>query len=238
MTIKEETLIIGNGEIGKALQEVLSKVYSPVYIKDVEDFVTEGVAWLHICYPYSKDFVKNTQEYIKQYKPLFTIIHSTIPIGTIRKINPMLDSIWHSPIRGIHPHIAQGITTFAKYLGGDFNKKVMEYFTETGIHMIYAGKPENTELGKILDTTYYGWNIIFCKEVAKICEKYETDFSMVYHSFNTTYNKGYAELGMPNVVRPILFADSGKIGGHCVINNCKLLKEKITKIILKLNKKY
>lgn len=233
--MKTATLVIGNGEVGKALIAVLSKAHAPVFSKDLHDLKLEDVAWLHICYPYSREFIKTTQNYIKQYKPLYTIIHSTVPIGTTRKVGK---NVWHSPIRGVHPNIVQGIMTFKKYLGGEFNSEVMDYFKKAGIEVIYASKPENTELAKILDTTYYGWNICFCKEVEKMCKKYDTDFSMVYHAFNTTYNEGYAKLGMPNVVRPILFPNPGKIGGHCVIPNCKLLKEKVTKTILKLNKKY
>lgn len=233
---KEETLIIGNGEVGKALYDVLSKTYSPVYQRDVlEIFLPTEIKFLHICYPYTRDFIKNTQKYIKQYKPLFTIIHSTVPVGTTRKVGA---SVWHSPIRGLHPDLAKGIMTFDKYIGGDHSDAVLSYFKNAGIPTIWCRNPETTEIGKILDTTYYGWNIVFCKEAEKICKKYGADLSIAYYAMNESYNEGYKKLGMPHVVRPVLFSKPGKIGGHCVINNCKLLKEKLTKIILKFNKKY
>lgn len=233
----EETLIIGNGEVGTALFDILSKTYHPVYKRDVKNIpIADKVLWLHICYPYSKDFIKITQGYIAQYNPLYTIIHSTVPVGTTRKIKD--SNIWHSPIRGVHPNIAQGILTFEKYFGGEYNERVLNYFKNAGVKAIHASSPENTELAKILDTTYYGWNIVFCKEALRLCEKYGADFSMVYQAMNNSYNEGYQKLGMPNVVRPVLFPRLGKIGGHCVINNCGLLKSAITKIILKLNKKY
>jgi UDP-N-acetyl-D-mannosaminuronate dehydrogenase len=237
--MKTETLIIGNGEVGSALQAVLSKGHAPIFMKDLHDLKLQDIGWMHICFPYNKDFIRATKDYITKYKPLYTIIHSTVPVGTTSRLRRDLGvNIWHSPIRGVHPNIAQGILTFPKYIGGEYNSEVAEYFKACGIHVIYASCSENTELAKLLDTTYYGWNIVFCKEVEKMCKKYGADFSMVYHSFNTTYNEGYAKLGMPNVVRPILFPNPGKIGGHCVIPNCKLLKEKVAKIILKFNKKY
>jgi hypothetical protein len=39
--------------------------------------------------------------------------------------------------------------------------------------------------------------------------------------FNKTYNAGYVL--KPNVIRPVLYAPSGKIGGHCVVPNAKIL---------------
>lgn len=231
----EETLIIGNGEVGTALYEILHAVYSPVYIKDKEEFFIDKVRWLHICYPYSKNFIKDTKQYISKYQPTYTIVHSTVPVGTTKKLGW---NVWHSPIRGVHPNLAIGIKTFDKYIGGEYHGEVLAYFKNAGIRTIWSAKSETTELGKLLDTTYYGWNIAFCKEAEKICKKYGADFSIAYLSMNSSYNEGYTKLNKLNVIRPVLFPDAGKIGGHCVINNCRLLKEKVSKIILKLNKKY
>lgn len=233
--MKNKTLIIGKGEVGNALFKVLSKTYHNIYIKDVEDLKINDVDLLHICYPYSKKFIKITENYIKQYNPKYTIIHSTVKVGTTRKLGK---NVWHSPIRGIHPNIDSGILTFPKYLGGKYNKKLIKYFKNAKIEVQHTLNPETTELGKLLDTTYYGWNIIFCKETKRICKKYNADFDIVYTKMNDSYNRGYKILGKPNVSRPILIPIDGKIGGHCVINNCYLLKDKITKTILDFNKKY
>lgn len=233
--MKNGTLIIGNGEVGRALLEVLSKAHSPVYIKDVEELEMNDVMWLHICYPYSKNFVKITKAYIERYRPLYTIIHSSVPVGTTSAVGY---NAYHSPIRGIHPNIADGILTFDKYIGGEYNSEVGDYFKRAGIKVVYVPKPETTELGKLLDTTYYGWNIVFQKEAEKICKKYGADFNVAYTAWNKSYNDGFIRLNKSNVVRPVLVPMWGKIGGHCVINNCKLLKEKVCKIILKFNKKY
>jgi len=234
--MKEKTLIIGKGEVGSSLYEVLTKVYFPVYIKDIEPLeIPEKIKWMHICFPYSKNFMRLAKAYIKKYKPTYTIIHSTVPVGTTKKLGR---NVWHSPIRGVHPNIALGIQTFDKYIGGRYCNEVIKYLQNAKIPVVYTTKSENTELGKLLDTTYYGWNIAFCKEAERICKKYKADFSVVYSAMNRSYNDGYRRLGKINVIRPVLSPVNGKIGGHCVIPNCKLLNESVCNILLNLNKKW
>ena len=92
-------------------------------------------------------------------------------------------------------------------------------------------------MSKILSTTYYNWNIQFCRLVKEICEEYDLDFDSVYNHFNKTYNEGYTELDMKNVVRPILYPPKGKVGGHCQLPNIELLPEgELKKIMKELNK--
>lgn len=229
------SLIIGKGEVGKSLYKTLRKTYTNIKIKDVEYLKMKNVDFLHICYPYSKKFIKITKNYLKVYKPKYTIIHATVPFGTTKNLGK---NIWHSPIRGVHPNLAKGIKTFIKYIGGRKNKHITNYFTNAGIKIQYTPYAKNTEAGKILSTTYYGWNIVFCKEIYKICKKYDLDFDFIYSTMNQSYNKGYLELNMPNVIRPVLKFRKGKIGGHCVVQNCDLLKSIIGDIIKKLNKSY
>ena len=76
------------------------------------------------------------------------------------------------------------------------------------------------------------------KEIEKWCDKNNVDFEAVYTEANKTYNKGYKKLGRIEVVRPHLKYMPGKIGGHCVLPNCKILDSHIAKIILQKNKLY
>src|SRR5207248_2966594 len=62
-------------------------------------------------------------------------------------------------------------------------------------------------------------------EMKKLCENTNINFDEAVTDFNTTYNQGYVKLGKKNVVRPVLSAPKGAIGGHCVIPNAKLLKK-------------
>lgn len=234
MSKKTKHLIIGRGEIGNALFNILKKKFD-VSIRDKDDNMVGKFDVLHIAYPPIKNFIGVTKKYIKEYKPSLVIIHSTIAVGTTKKIGTIAV---HSPVRGIHPHLERGMRTFIKYFGGPKAKIAEKYFKEVGISTESFLKAETTELLKILDTTYYGWNIIYAKETKRICDEYRVDFDAVYTRANKEYNKGYKKLGMPYVVRPVLKFMPGKIGGHCVIPNTKLLKDWLTNTLKKRNSAY
>ena len=113
--------ILGYGEVGQAIAKFYPK--SRLRIKDLKrNDDLKGVEVLHICLPWSKDFIKISKKIINETNPKLTIIHSTIAVGTTKKIGGM---IVHSPIRGIHPELYKGVKTFAKYIGAD-NKKAGE----------------------------------------------------------------------------------------------------------------
>jgi len=240
---EQKSIIIGAGEVGRSLYKVLEATYKKaIVLRDKEpdkeihcienDFHNSSVSFLHICYPYSDLFIDYTKNYIQQYKPsIATIIHSTVPVGTTRKCG---EYCVHSPIHGKHPNLADGIKTFVKYVGGENNVTVYStryYLEMAGIPTKMVSSPEASELSKILCTTYYGWNIVFCKEVAAICKELGVSFKEVYTNWNKEYNKGYTELGMSQFVRPVLEPIEGKIKGHCVVNNTKLLDSAITNLI-------
>jgi len=234
MRKSEKHLIIGKGEVGQALYNVLKRHYE-VYIRDKNDDLNGEFSVLHICYPPIKGFINITKNYIKKYNPKLVIIHSTIPVGYTEKIGPIAV---HSPIRGKHPHLEKGIKTFVKYFGGKRAKEAARYFSKIGIKTKVFKNSKTTELLKILDTTYYGWNIVFAKEVKRICDKLNLNFKEVYTIPNQDYNEGYKKLGMSNVIRPVLKPMKGKIGGHCVIPNLNLLQDWLTALIKKRNKIY
>ena len=232
-----KSLIIGAGEIGTSLFNVLKTAHE-VKIRDVEDLEMDGVEVLNICYPYSDAFVEVTNAYIEKYKPTLVIIHSTVKIGTTREIGEIAV---HSPCHGKHPNLEEGLKAFKKFIGGeDIGQMNLahDYLNYAGIRGIIVESPETSELSKILCTTYYGWNLIFMKEVAKICERYGASFDEVYTLWNTYYNEGYQKLGQDQFTRPVLKNVEGKIGGHCVIPNCDLIDSIITNIIKVENQDY
>lgn len=232
---KNKSIIIGAGEVGSSLYRVLEAIYKKdILLRDkIPDFgIDSDISFLNICYPYSDSFIEDTKNYISQYKPIVaTIIHSTVPVGTTRKCGK---ACVHSPIHGKHPNLADGIRTFVKYVGGaNINTVYMarHYLEKAGIATRMVANPEVSELSKILCTTYYGWNIIFAKEVATICKEMDLPFKEVYTDWNREYNKGYTALDMGQFARPVLEAVEGRIGGHCVINNAKLLDSFATKFL-------
>jgi UDP-N-acetyl-D-mannosaminuronate dehydrogenase len=226
--------ILGYGEVGQAL----AKFYRKPKIKDLKrNDGLKGVEVLHICLPWSKNFIKISKKAISEIKPKLTIIHSTVAMGTTKKIGGMTV---HSPIRGIHPELYKGIKTFVKYIGADDKKAgelAKKHLESLGIKTKVFMPSAVTEVLKLWDTTQFAWMIVLNKEIKKWCDKKGLDFRAIYSEANKTYNEGYQKLGKPEVVRPYLKYMPGKIGGHCIIPNCHLLDSEIAKLILKENKK-
>jgi hypothetical protein len=241
--------ILGFGEIGKAIKELYLSPHSRyltdqeaeeswgVFIKDLDvDEGIENCEYLHVCIPYSDDFVDQVCECIEQENPKNVIIHSTVQVGTTRKImeKSELINICHAPVRGVHPNLFEGLRTFPMYLGYDKtqHEPPFEFINETKILLSIldvktkiVDKFETSELAKIASTTYYGMCIAFHGEMQSLCSEMGLNFEDVMTEWNKEYNRGYTKLGMENVVRPVLNPPSGKIGGHCVIPNAKLLQE-------------
>ncbi len=235
--MNKNVIIIGFGEVGQALAEVEGQGGNRVFYEDKNGLQEYSMGYpkkkvkydvMHICLPNIPNFVDIVVEYSKKYKPKLIINNSTTPVGITRQIqNKIWISIAHSPIRGIHPRLAQGIRTFVKCVGGeeDAADAACDHFAKIGLNVANVGSLESSELLKLLDTTYYGWNIMFAKLAKDICDRYKVDYESVYTFGNITYNNGYKELGMPHVVRPVLFPPKNGVGGHCIMENVVILDE-------------
>lgn len=220
--------VLGYGEVGKAI----ASFYTDPLIKDIarDDFADAQLDVLHVCIPY-----QSREQFIDQVKFIIernaqgalVIIHSSVGVGITEAIGAFHKMVVHSPVRGVHPNLKEGIQVFVKYIGADFSgagRIAHEHFAEIGINTTVVYKTAATELMKLLDTTYYGLCIAFHDYAAKLCEHSGVSFEMVMKDANETYNKGYASLGKGNVVRPVLYPpEDSKIGGHCVIPNAGIL---------------
>jgi len=134
----------------------------------------------------------------------------------------------HSPVRGIHPYLYEGIKTFVKYIGAETEetaKAAKEHLESLGITTKVFIPAKTTELAKLFCTTYYGLCIAYHAEMKRICEQEGIDFEKAVTDFNQTYNEGYTKLGKSNVVRPVLYPPENGIGGHCVCENANILKK-------------
>lgn len=225
----KKTLIIGAGEIGTSLRNIFASHYETIIIDKNNDFDWDPEI-IHIAFPYSKNFVKYVKSYQKKYKPKFTVIHSTVPVGTSRKCNAV-----HSPVVGLHPFMEESIKTFTKYLGGEHSSLVAQYFRRANIKIYITDKSETTELMKILSTSFYGVLIEWTKEVKRLCNENNVPFEM-WTIWTNNYNSGYTKLGHPEYVRPNLVPIMTGQGGHCTQSNAANLhretKSEFLKIVL------
>jgi hypothetical protein len=163
------------------------------------------------------------------FTPKYTVIHSTVPVGTSRKCNAI-----HSPCLGVHPYLEKSFKTFTKYLAGENAGEVADYFRRADIKVYITDKPETTELMKMLCTTFYGVCIEYTKDVKRQCDKYGIPFEM-WTLWNGNYNTGYKKLGQEQFIRPNLIPVMNKISGHCVMSNTELIETEFTNLLKKLN---
>ena len=239
--------ILGFGEVGKSIEELyLTAPFAfdeSVSVKDLDLYVDDGIKdcnYLHVCIPYSDDFVDQVCECIEKETPKNVIIHSTVQVGTTRKIVEQsgLINICHAPVRGVHPDLHEGLKTFPMYVGYDKTQHATKDFIgallfllgSIGVTAKVVNKPETSELAKIASTSYYGMCIAFHAEINSLCGEMGLSFEEVMTEWNKDYNNGYKKLDMDHVVRPVLtppafLRPDGAIGGHCIIPNAKLLKD-------------
>lgn len=243
MEIKE-IIIVGLGEVGQSWYKVASNIDANILGIDInktekiDKNKIKGRSIMHICLPFLKNFEEIASSYMKKYKPDLVIINTSCKVGITRKIHELTNvNITHIPVRGIHPNIDKGIKTFVNAIGPinkESEKLTKNYLKKLKIEYDVFNNPEETEMAKLLDTSYYGWNILFSKEVYNLCKDYNLDYENVYKKFNETYNKGYIELGKKNVIRPVLIPpqifnrkmgiNNNKVNGHCVRTNLEILK--------------
>lgn len=222
-------LVIGLGEVGSAIAEVLQVPDSGRHDPQ-KGYHAKCVPYdfAHVCIPYTPAFNDAVRTYRTAFSIKALVIHSTVPVGTSRKHGAL-----HSPVRGTHPDIASSMRWFVKYIGGTEGAHELQgVYAHAGIPSELVDKPETTEALKLWDTTQYGLMIALEKEIHRWCEQNGVDFETVYGRANQTYNEGYLILGRGEVVRPVLKHVDGPIGGHCVMPNLELLGDNpITRLI-------
>lgn len=204
-------LVIGLGEVGKSLRSVL---HCEGYDLMEHGNTKEQYDMLHICIPYGPEFIKAVKGYQERFKPTYTVIHSTVPIGTSQMLGAC-----HSPVRGKHPNLSTSLLVFRKYVGGPQAWEVAKELKKFEIPAIPLPHADDTEAGKLLDLYQYAVSIMLEKEIHSFCKKYGIDFDVAYTQFNQTYNDGYRHMREAQFVRPVLKHVEGRIGGHCVLQN-------------------
>jgi UDP-N-acetyl-D-mannosaminuronate dehydrogenase len=209
--------VIGLGEIGRPLLELLSTRYPTLGVDiPLPSSLPEGVDVLHICYPFEiQDFVGETARYIELFKPGLTIINSTVGVGTTRAVSEQTGTaVVNSPVRGKHAHMLDHLRQYTKFVGAidpASGQRAAEHFQSVGLRTEVLSSPEATELAKLTETTYFGLLIAWAQEVERYCDKLGQDYGEVV--------RFYKEI---SYLPPVSFFP-GVIGGHCVLPNIEIL---------------
>lgn len=222
-------LLVGYGEIGRALYEVLSPyhditVYDPQYTQREPEGSFDV---LLVAIPYSDEFTDVVNGYRKRYGIETTIIFSTVAIGTTRKIPGAV----HSPVEGKHPLLATSLKIMPRWVGGA-KPVAVDFLRRAQFDLKVREKPETTELLKLQSTSLYGVNIEFARQTKEVCDANGVDFADV-QDFNRDYNELYRNLRFPQFQRYILDPPEGNIGGHCIVPNAEILDAQYPSVFLK-----
>lgn len=249
---KERVLIVGLGEVGQSLYGLFKDSGKfDVYGVDIDSERMKSIEGrgappernidvMHICYPCpgQQQFVKITLDYIRKFDPKLTIIESTVNPGTTQKVYGLAKvPMVHSPIRGMHKTLEtmkKDILYWRKFVGGttgEAAEAAKRHFEKLGLRVTVLRSPVETELAKILDTTYKVWLIVCFQEMHRISRALGADFDEIV---------GVIEDGHRGILdRPINYPSV--IGGHCLIPNTELLlrsyDSKLLKLILESNEK-
>ena len=213
----EKVVVVGLGEVGRPLLELVSKHHEAVGL-DVSPTGEriQRVDILHVCYPFEiKDFVGETARYIELFGPNLTIVNSTVAVGTTRAISERTGAaVVHSPIRGKHVRMLEELLRYTKFVGATdpaSGKCAVEHFESIGMRTRVLASPEATELAKLTETTYFGLLIAWAQELERYCDQLGPDYEEIV-SF-------YEEVGFFPSVKYF----PGVIGGHCVMPNIEML---------------
>jgi UDP-N-acetyl-D-mannosaminuronate dehydrogenase len=249
---KETVLVVGLGEIGRALFELLKENAAfTVYGLDSDETkmhathqdaskLPTGIDTMHICLPCKNQekFVATVADYAKRFKPKLLIINSTVPPGSTKEVQQACTClVAHSPARGVHKspeHMKWELKRWTKYVGGadeEAAEAACKHFEKLGLEVKKLKSCIETELAKLFETTYRAWMIACFQEMHRISRAFSADFDDVVDFLEDTHRV--------RLDRPIMFP--GFIGGHCLIPNTELLLQsydsEFLKLILKSNQK-
>jgi len=236
-------LIIGKGEIGNTIGDVLRENNQKVFFYDSNPKLSENISGMtfsiiHICFGYSDTFVESVNKYFDDFKPSIVIVHSTIKPGTSKKIIEHVINYIYSPVRGRHKNtLLEHVMAFDKYFYATTQKAIEKmHFIFSNISLQRVKSVESLETAKIMCTSYMYWCLMFQKVMYDYCIENKLDYNFIYKEWNETYNNMCDDETFPKrFSRPIYDNMPGGIGGHCLVPNISLIDNQITEILRKFN---
>lgn len=240
--IRSKDVVIGMGEIGKAIASLLGKAVPVTGVDQLPERNTNHdlrfpAELLHICIPYNKMFTDEVLHYVKSFRPKAVVVHSTIAPHTTEKLQRKLKiPVVFSPVRGVHSRMLYDLkryTKFYSYYKMNSNFKDAEIYRkrleQIKIKAKFMSSPLVLEFAKILvDTTYYGWLITYSQITNEICLREKVDYDEMWE-FADEIHKFLGN-------RPKMYP--GYIAGHCVIPNLRLLDNYLLTWMVKYNEEY
>ena len=243
----EKDVVAGLGEIGSPIYHLISRAVTVVGYdlnenlmdkKKFQRYEELNTRFLHICIPFTKNFISTVKSLYSKFNPKVIVIHSTISPGTTSKLQSKLPiPVIYSATRGIHKRMLYDLKRYVKFYAVDNNKPKAEcastmyskLMKKCGVKTKRMSKPITLELAKIVvDTSYYGWLINYAQLSNMIAIQNNVDYDEMW-SFAEEIHKYLGN-------RPKMFP--GFIGGHCVIPNLDLMNNETLDLIKEINSDY
>ncbi len=219
--MKKTILVIGMGEVGRPLLQVLMQGESEAIGIDIEPVsVDTSIDIMHICISFENlaKFQSLVVAFAKRYSPEVIVINSTVVPGTTRAIESDCGiPCVYSPIRGKHTQMADDLYKYVKFVAGADSQaveRVAAHFKAAGLHSETMSTPEALELAKLLETTYFGLLIAWAQEMNRLATDVDADYLEIGRFFREI------------AYLPAVLFQPGHIGGHCVMPNIELLRQR------------
>jgi len=240
-------IVAGLGQIGKPILQLISKATFAVgYDINPKSFDKSKLAksekletrFLHVCVPYTDNFIKNVGSLYEKFKPKSLVIHSTVSPYTTKNLQEKLPiPVIYSATRGVHTRMLYDLRRYAKFYAiepgtPNANWAAQEFsklMRKCGVKTKRMSSPITLELAKIVcDTSYLGWLINYAQISNMIAIQHVVDYDEMW-SFSDEIHRFLGN-------RPKMFP--GFIGGHCVIPNLDLIHNQTLDLIQHMNNNY
>ena len=245
--MEKKNVVAGLGEIGNPILKLVSKESLTVGFdinqklintKQFSKYENLPTRFLHICIPFNDKFIDNTISLYKKFRPEIIVIHSTISPGTTKKIQSKLPiPVIFSATRGVHGRMLSDLKRYTKFFSVEpkvprimwASSNFQKLMKNCKVKTKKMSNPLTLELAKIVvDTSYYGWLINYAQLSNMIAIENQVNYDEMW-SFADEIHKYLGN-------RPKMFP--GFIGGHCIIQNLKLIDKENLRQIDKINNLY
>jgi UDP-N-acetyl-D-mannosaminuronate dehydrogenase len=222
--MSDVVIVAGLGEVGRPLHRILSRRYNCIGIDVRPVDVEQACSVLHICYPFQiPDFIGTTVTYIAKHEPKLTIINSTVAVGTTRAVQERVDTpVAFSPVRGKHARMERDMLHYRKFVAGvdpQSTQEAIQHLATAGFKVAAFPSPEAGELSKLVETTWLGVLVGWAQEVERMALQSGASYDDI--------NAFLKEIDyLPTNVFP------GHIGGHCVMPNIAILRNRFASAFL------
>lgn len=195
----KKNVVVGLGEIGRPILQLISGRSLAVGYDINEKLMDKRkfgkyeklkTSFLHICIPFSKDFIKNVISLVSKFDPEVIVIHSTISPGTTNHLQAKLTiPVIYSATRGVHKRMLYDLKRYTKFYAIEPNASRVEWASQAysklmkkcGVKTKRMSKPIVLELAKIVvDTSYYGWLITYAQLSNMIALEHRVDYDEMW----------------------------------------------------------